>query len=78
MNDSSATVEEIKIVIDTYLASLKDKEKITKLTKIRTIVVKDRERSEKIAKCITDNKNVEACLIEYDEEMMEELDEEGQ
>lgn len=81
MNDSSSASEEIRIIIDTYLASQKGKvaeEKIATLTKIRNIIVKDSERSEQIAKCITDNKNVESCLIKYDEEMMGELDEEEQ
>ncbi len=81
MNDSSAAVEEIKTVIDKYLESQKGKvseEKIISLTKIRNIVVKDTERSQQIAKCIIDNKNIESCLIKYDEEMMGELDEEEQ
>lgn len=81
MNDSSAAVEEIKTVIDKYLESQKGKvseEKIISLTKIRNIVVKDTERSQQIAKCIIDNKNIESCLIKYDEEMVGELDEEEQ
>lgn len=77
MNMSEDATENISSLIDSYLESQKGKvpeEKIASLTKIRNIIVKDNERSEQIAKCITDNKDkdIGACLIEYDKEMMGE------
>lgn len=76
MNEDAT--EKISGLIDSYIESQKGKvakEKIITLTKIRNIIVKDSERTQQIAKCIINNKDIEACLIDYDKEMMGELEE---